>query len=66
MVFDYRISTGLGKQNLGGHRQNLMCTRTHKKEAVSPQETEPNLPETVQESPTEAQVNSGLLRGEGH
>ena len=66
MVFDYRISTGLGKQNLGGHRQNLMCTRTHEKEAVSPQETEPDLPVTVQESPTEARVNSGLLWGEGH
>ena len=25
--FDYRISTGLGKQSLEGHKQNLMCTQ---------------------------------------
>ena len=66
MVFDYRISTGLGKQNLGGHKQNIVYTRTQEKEAVSPQETEPDLPVTVQESPSEAWVNSGLLQGEGH
>ena len=27
MGFDYRISTGLGKQTLGGHKQNLLCTQ---------------------------------------
>ena len=30
---DYRTSTGLGKQALGGHKQNLMCTRTRKEGA---------------------------------
>ena len=25
---DRRASTGLGKQTLGGHKQNLVCTRT--------------------------------------
>ena len=28
---DYKIYTGLGKQTLGGHKQNLVCTRTQEK-----------------------------------
>ena len=60
MGFDYRISSGLGKQTLGGHKQNLVHTWTQEKGAVTPQETEPELPVTVQESPVEAWVNSGL------
>ena len=66
MGFDYRTSTVLGKQALGGHKQNLVCTRTQEKEAVTPQETEPDLPVNVQESPAEAWVDSGLLQGQGH
>ena len=66
MGFDYRISTGLGTQNLGGHKQKLVCTRIQEKEAVSPQETEPDLPVSVQESLAEVWVNSGLLQGQGH
>jgi len=31
--FDYRTSTGLGKEPLGGHKQNLVCTRTQEKGA---------------------------------
>ena len=58
--FDYRTSTGLGKQTLGGHRQNLMCTRSHEKGRVSLQETEPDLPVSVQESPVEVWVHSTL------
>ena len=49
-----------GNQTLGGHKQNLVCTRTQKKGAVTPQETEPDLPVSVQESPAEAWVDSGL------
>ena len=37
---DYRASTGLGKQTLGGHKQIFVSTRTQEKEAVTPQETE--------------------------
>ena len=37
---DYITSTGLEKQTLGGHKQNLVCTRT-KEKGVIPQETEP-------------------------
>ena len=51
MGFDYRTSIGLGKQTLGGHKQNLVCTRTQEKAAVTPQKTEPDLPVIVQESP---------------
>ena len=34
--FDYRTSTGLGKQTLGGHKENLECTRTQEKGALTP------------------------------
>ena len=44
MGFYYRIYTGLGKQTLGGHKQNLVCTRTQEKGALTPHETEPDLP----------------------
>ena len=37
--------TGLGKQTLGGHKQNFVHTRTQEKEAVTPQETDPEEPE---------------------
>ena len=50
----------MGKQTLGGHKENLVCTRTQDKEAVSSQKTEPELPVSVQESPVEAWVDSGL------
>ena len=59
MGFDYRTYIGLGKQT-------LMCTRTQEKEAMTPQETDPDLPVSVQESPAEAWVGSGLLQGQGH
>ena len=50
MGFEYRTSTGLGKQPLGGHKQNLVCTRTQENGAVTPQKIEPDLPVSVQES----------------
>ena len=42
--FNHRASTGLGKQTLGSHKQNLVHTRTQEKGAVNLQETEPDLP----------------------
>ena len=66
MGFYYRTSTGLGKEILGGHKQNIVCTRIQEKGAVSPQETAPDLPVSVQESLAEAWVDSGLLQGQGH
>ena len=50
------------KQTLGGHRQDLMHTRTQEKGAVIPQETDPDLPTSVQESPAEGWVSGGLMQ----
>ena len=50
----------------GGHKQNLVHTRTQEKGAVTPQETYPDLPVSVQGSPAEAWVVSGLLQGQEH
>ena len=55
-----------GKQTLGGHKQNLVRTRSQEKGAVSPQVSEQELPVSVQEPLAEAWVNIGLLRGQGH
>ena len=48
------------------HKQNLVHSRTQKKEAVTPQETDPDLPMSAQESLAEAWVGGGLLQGWGH
>ena len=55
-----------GYRLFGGHKQNLVYTRTQEKGAVTPQETDPYLPVSVEESPEEAWVGSGLLQGWGH
>ena len=51
---------------IGGLKGNLEHTRTQEKGAVIPQEIDPDLPVSVQESPAEAQVSGGLLQGLGH
>ena len=61
-----RTYTGLGKQTQGGHKQHLGHTRTQEKGAVTPQETDPDLPMSVQESPVEVLVGGGLVHGQGH
>ena len=63
---DYRTSRVLGKETLGGHKQNLVPTRTQEKRTVAPKESEPNLPVTVQESLVEVWVDSVLPRDQGH
>ena len=45
---------------LGGHKQNLVHTRTQEKGAVTPPETDPDLPMSAQEFPPEAWVSGGL------
>ena len=50
----------------GTHTKKLVCTRTQEKGAGTPHETGPDLPVSVQESPAEAWVDSGLLRGQGN
>ena len=66
MGFDYRTYTGPEKQTLGEHKQILVCTGTQEKGAVTPQETEPDLPVSVQESRAEAWVNTDLPWDQGH
>ena len=51
---------------LGGHKQNLVCTRTQEKGAVTAQETDPDLPVSVQESLVESWVGGDLLKGWEH
>ena len=48
-----RTYTGLGKLTLEGHKQNHVHTSTQKKGAVTPKETDPDLPVSVRESPAE-------------
>ena len=52
-----QTSTGLGKQTLGGHKQNLLCTKSQEKGAVSPWETDSDFPVSFQESLVEAWVD---------
>ena len=61
-----RTYTGLEKQSLGWYKQNLVHTRTQEKGVVTPQETDRDLPVSVQESPVEAWVGGGLVQGQGH
>ena len=62
MGFDHRTDAGMEKQTLGGHKKNLVCTRTQEKGAVTPEENNPDLPVNVQESPVVSWVDSGLLQ----
>ena len=55
-----------GIQTPGGHKQNLGHTRTQEKGAVTPQETDPDLPLSVQESLAEVWVSSSLLQRWGY
>ena len=55
-----------GKWTLGGHKQNLVHTRTQEKGAVTPQKIDTDLPVSVQESLVEVWVGGGLLQGWGH
>ena len=56
----------MDRQTLEGHKQNLACTTTQEKGAVTPQETDPDLPVRVQESLAEAWDGGSLLQGLGH
>ena len=66
MGFDYRTSTGLGKQTHGGHKQKPVHTRTQEKVAVTTQETDPDSPVSAQGLPDMARVSCGLLQCWGH
>ena len=51
---------------LGELKRNFMHNRTQEKGAVTPQETNADLPMSVQESPVEVWVSSGMLQGREH
>ena len=51
---------------LGGYKENIVSTRTQEKGALTQQETDPDLPVSVQESPAEAWVSGGLMQGQWH
>ena len=53
------------KHTLGGHKQNLVHTRTQEKGAVTPQETDLDLPVRVLESLAEAWVGGVLQESQG-
>ena len=68
MGFDYKPSKGLRETDsrLGGHKQNFACTKTQRKGAVTPQETEPKLPASVGGPPVKEWVGRGSPQGRGH
>ena len=53
-------------QILGGHKQNLVHTRTQEERAVTSQETEPDLFVSVWEFLAEVWIDSGLPQGQVH
>ena len=65
------LITGLpqhwGKQRLQSwrHSQNLLCTKTQREGAVTPQTTEPKLPASVGGSPVVARAGRGSPTGMG-
>ena len=60
-----RTYAGLGNSALLEGTNRTLCTRTQEKGEVTPQETDPGLPASVQECPVEAWVGGGLLQGWG-
>ena len=54
------------EQTLGRHKHNTAHTRTKEKGVVIPQEDDPDLPVSVQESSAEVWVDSGLPMVQGH
>ena len=50
----------------GGHTENIVGTINQKKRAVTPEETDSDLPMSIQESLAEVWVGAGLLQGWGH
>jgi len=62
---DFCRTKGNRDFSLGEHKQSLACTKTLRKGAVTPQETEPKLPSSVGGSPVEA-VGRGSPQEQGN
>ena len=52
--------------SLGGHKQNFACTKTQRRGAVIPKETEPRLPARVGGLPVGVWVSRGSPQGQRH
>ena len=63
---DFHRTSGNRDSSLGGHKQNLVHTKTQGKEGVTSQETELKLPTRVGGFPVEAWVVRGSPQGRGH
>ena len=57
-----RTYTGLGKRLVVGTNR-MLSTKTQEKGAVTPQETDPDMPVSVQESPSGGMGGGSLLQG---
>ena len=55
-----------GNRLLEGTNNTLCAAGERNSISMSPQETEPDLPVSVQASPVEVWVDSGLLQGQEH
>ena len=66
--FYCKTSIGLRETDfrLGGHKQNLVCTKSQKKGAVAPQETGAKLPASIGGPPVEVWVSRGTLQRQGN
>ena len=64
MLTSFKTYIGLESRLLQGTNKTLLADQ--EKRVVTPQEIDPVLPVSVQESLAEVWVNSGLLQGQGH
>ena len=64
--FDYRTLYRTGETDSWRSQTKPYVHLTQEEGAVAPQETDPDLPMSVQESLVEVWVGSSLLQGQGH
>ena len=64
--FDYRTLYRTGETDSWRAQTKPYVHLTQEKGAVAPQETDPDLPVSVQESLVEVWVGGSLLQGQGH
>ena len=60
------LTQNWGNRLLEGTNKKLVYTRTQEKGAVTPKETDPDFPVSVQESLAEVCASGGLLQGQKH
>ena len=60
------VTQDWGNRLLEGTKKNLVHTKTQEKGAMTPQEDDPELTVSVQESLVKLWVGGGLLQDQGH